>query len=314
MNSISQAPTQQPIESSGAVLQRRLAMLLIWIIPLFWTINIVVARRAPGIITPNVLALGRWGLAGVIFFALSWQELWQQRQIITAQSWRYIVLGGLGMWICGAWVYLAGQSTSGMNISLIYATAPIMIAVGSYFWLGERFGPRQLFGVALAMAGMVHVVMQGQWQQLSAFHLVSGDILIIIASISWAIYALLQRLWSSTLSATAQLAAISFGGALVTLPFALWEIISTQTPAMSWDAVFMILVTAIFPGVLAYWIYNWAQRVLGASRVAVTLYLGPLYTALISQAVLNEPLHWFHLVGGIMILSGVALVLTRNRN
>jgi drug/metabolite transporter (DMT)-like permease len=295
-------------------MQRRLAMFLIWIIPLFWTINIVVARRAPGVITPNVLAFGRWELAGIIFFAMSWRELWQQRGIILAQWWRYIILGGLGMWICGAWVYLAGESTSGMNISLIYATAPIMIAVGSYFWLGERFGPPQFIGVVLAIAGMVHVVVQGQWQQLSTLHPVPGDIFIMIASFSWAIYALLQRRWGSTLSATAQLAVICLGGALVTLPFALWEMAAAHAPSMSWDGLSMILLTAIFPGVLAYWIYNWAQRVLGASRVAVTFYLGPLYTALFSQVLLSEPLHGFHLAGGVMILSGVGLVLSRNRS
>lgn len=297
-----------------ALMIRRLALALIWIIPLFWTINIVVARRAPGVITPNVLALGRWSLAGMIFWAMSWREIWQHRQMILSQAWRYIILGGLGMWICGAWVYLAGQSTTGMNISLIYATAPITIAIGSYFWLGERFHAKQLAGVVLSLVGMVHVVVQGEWQQLSSLRLVPGDILIVIASISWAFYALLQRLWGNTLSATAQLAAISMGGALVTLPFALWDLIHSQTPTLGWVALELILVTAFFPGVLAYWIYNWAQRVLGASRVAVTLYLGPLYTALISQAVLHEPLHWFHLAGGILILSGVALVLAKEKS
>jgi drug/metabolite transporter (DMT)-like permease len=294
-------------------LQRTLALFLIWLIPLFWTINIVVARWAPGVITPNVLALGRWGLAGAIFAAMSAQELRQQRASILAQFWRYLLLGALGMWICGAWVYWAGQSTSGMNISLIYAIVPITVALGSYFWLGEGLSGSQLMGVALALVGMVHVVVQGQWQQLATFRLVPGDILIVIAAIAWAVYALLQRLWGSRLSATAQLAVISLGGALVTLPFAVWEMFSGKTPALGWEAFTMVVLTAVFPGVLAYWIYNWAQRVLGASRVAVTFYLGPLYTALISQAVLNEPLHGFHFVGAILILSGVALVLAQRR-
>jgi drug/metabolite transporter (DMT)-like permease len=48
---------------------------------------------------------------------------------------------------------------------------------------------------------------------------------------------------------------------------------------------------------------------LGASRVAVTLYLGPLYTAVAAWLVLNEPMGWFHLLGGLMILGGVGLVM-----
>jgi drug/metabolite transporter (DMT)-like permease len=59
----------------------------------------------------------------------------------------------------------------------------------------------------------------------------------------------------------------------------------------------------------AYWIYGWTQKILGASRVAMTLYLGPLYTAAVGWLVLDEPLGLHHLAGGVLILSGVALVM-----
>jgi drug/metabolite transporter (DMT)-like permease len=68
-------------------------------------------------------------------------------------------------------------------------------------------------------------------------------------------------------------------------------------------------ITALLPGVGAYWIYGWTQKVLGASRVAMTLYLGPLYTAVVAWLVLGEPLDWHHLTGGTLILSGVGLVM-----
>jgi len=49
-------------------------------------------------------------------------------------------------------------------------------------------------------------------------------------------------------------------------------------------------VAALVPGLGAYWIYGWSQKILGVNRVAVTLYLGPLYAALAAWGVLNEPL------------------------
>jgi drug/metabolite transporter (DMT)-like permease len=64
----------------------------------------------------------------------------------------------------------------------------------------------------------------------------------------------------------------------------------------------------LVPGLCAYLIYGWSQKILGASRVAVTLYLGPLYAALVAWGVLNEPLGWHHLVGALLILPGVFLV------
>jgi len=288
---------------------RRWAFFLIWLTPLLWTVNIVVARIAPGLVSANVLALGRWSLAGVLLAWVARQELWTHRQAIWAARWQYLALGTCGMWICGAWVYWAGESTTAMNISLIYAASPVMIALGAVWWLGERFSLRQSLGVVLAMAGVVHVVVQGQWRALAEVQWVLGDLLIVVAAMSWAAYALMQKKWVSPLGSTARLAAMCAGGVVVLLPFALWELTLESTPPLTPTALWLMVLAALLPGVLAYWVYGWTQKVLGASRVAVTLYLGPLYTAVAAWLVLNEPMGWFHLVGGLMILAGVGLVM-----
>ena len=59
------------------------------------------------------------------------------------------------MLVCGAWVYWGAQTTTAMNIALIYAAAPVLIAWGSAIWLGERMSGRQMIGVALALVGAV---------------------------------------------------------------------------------------------------------------------------------------------------------------
>lgn len=288
---------------------RHWALTLIWFIPLLWTVNIVVARRAPGVVSPHVLALGRWAIAGAIFSALSYRELWLQRWVIWQHRWRYLALGACGMWICGAWVYLAGESTGGMNISLIYASSPVLIALGSALWLGEPFSKRQILGVVLAMSGVVHVVVQGEWSHLSQVQWVPGDLWILGASVAWAAYALLQKRWPTQLSSSAQLAAICMGGVVVLMPFAVWELSQTHRPQVDVYAWGLMAATALLPGVGAYWIYGWTQKILGASRVAMTLYLGPLYTAVVAWWVLGEPLGLHHLAGGVLILSGVGLVI-----
>ncbi len=290
----------------------RLAQLLIWVIPLLWIVNSVIARRAPGVITPHVLAAGRWMLAGAILAAFTHAELWAQRAHIRRYAWHYLVLGGCGMWICGAAVYFAGQTTSMMNISLIYAASPVMIAVGSVLWLREPFSKRQALGVVLALAGVVHVVVQGEWQRLGEVEFVPGDLWIAGAATAWAAYSMLQKHWPSPLSPHARLAVICAGGVLVLLPFAGWEL-SQSSPVLGEQAVLLIVAAALFPGVLAYWIYGWTQSVLGPGPVAMTMYLGPLYAAVVAWLLLGEPLELHHLVGGVLILSGVGLVVAGRR-
>ena len=285
------------------------AQVLVWFIPALWAVNYFCARLAPGVVDPHILALGRWAIAGLILGGLARHEIWQARHQIWSDRWQYLALGTLGMLICGAWVYWGAQTTSAMNIALIYAAAPVLIAWGSAIWLDERMRPRQMFGVALALAGVVHVVVKGNWVALTQMQWSMGDVLIMAATLSWAAYALLQKKWVCTLSSTARLACICAGGVITLLPFALWESLQPQAPQWTWYATALLLAVALVPGIGAYWIYAWAQKNLGASRTSMTLYLGPLWGALVSWGLLGESLGWHHAVGSLLILPGVALVV-----
>ena len=269
--------------------------------------NYIVAKTAPGIISPHVLALGRWFLAGIILALIARHELWQERHS-TFNAWRqYLVLGGLGMLICGAWVYWAAETTTAINIALIYAASPVLITLGAVIGLKESFSWKQSLGVGIALLGVLHVVVQGQWAALSHVIWVLGDGLVVIAMMAWAAYALLLKKWSSPLSSTARLAATCLGGSLVLLPFALTVWFATLHAVWSFNASLLVVVAAVFPGVGAYWAYGFCQKTLGASRVAASLYLGPLYGGLVAWLFLGETLGWHHAVGAAFILPGIYL-------
>ena len=292
----------------AAFRQRRLALVLLWLVPALWTVNYVVARKAPGVIGPYLLALGRWTLAGLILTTFTGGELWSKRVEIARVWWQYVILGALGMLVCGAWVYQGARSTGAMNIALIYAASPVLIALGAACWLGERFSWRQGLGVALALTGVLHVVVRGQWSQLGGVHFVAGDGWIAAATVAWAAYALLQKKWPSSLSSSARLAATCIGGVAVLLPFAMWEASTAGLTHWGVQALLLIVLVGLVPGLGAYWIYGWAQKILGASRVAVSLYLGPLYAAFVSWWVLGEAPALHHAIGAALILPGVFFV------
>ena len=302
---------QTTAHAASTARAERLARLALWGVPSLWAVNVIIARRAPGVVEPYTLALGRWIVAGLLLGLVARHELWAQRQSITRVWHQYVVLGFCGMLVCGAWVYVGAKTTTAMNIALIYSASPVLIAVGAVLWLGERFRWQQAVGVVVAMAGVVHVIVKGQWTALAQVQWVAGDAWIVAAMASWALYALLQKLWPSTLSATARLAAICAGGVAVLLPCAAWEWTQAGTPIFGAEALGLVLAAALAPGLVAYWIYGWAQKVLGASRVAVTLYLGPLYAAVAAYWVLGEPLGWHHVAGAALILPGVYWVSRR---
>jgi drug/metabolite transporter (DMT)-like permease len=289
------------------------ALILLWLVPALWSVNYIIARKAPGIIGPHLLALGRWGLAALVLVVLVRSELWAQRINIAKAWWQYLILGALGMLVCGAWVYQGARSTQAMNIALIYAASPVLISLGSVWMLKETINKRQITGVCLALLGVVHVVVKGQWTALSSVQFVVGDLWIVAATISWAGYALLQKKWPSSLSATARLAAICLGGVASLLPFSIWELFQPDLTVWGAQAFWLIVIAGLVPGLGAYWIYGWAQKILGASRTAVALYLGPLYAAFLTWAVLGEAPGWHHLFGGLLILPGVFMVMKQSK-
>ena len=258
-----------------------------------------------------MLALGRWALAGVILAFVARSELWRERRSTLQHGWRYLALGTLGMLICGAWVYEGAQTTSAMNIALIYSASPVLIALGAVLWLGERFSWRQGLGVVVAMAGVFHVVVKGQWLALGQVQWVAGDGWIVLAMVSWAAYALLQKKWSTPLGSTARLAAICMGGVVVLLPFSIWEYGQADRPAWSTQATVLVVAAGLLPGIGAYWAYGFCQKVLGASRVAASLYLGPLYGGLAAWLVLGEAMGWHHVMGAALILPGIYMASRR---
>ncbi|MBU0589110.1 MAG: DMT family transporter [Gammaproteobacteria bacterium] len=293
--------------------RHRFAIALIFITPALWTVNYLVARSAPGVIEPNLLALLRWLMASFLFALGARSELWTHRRQILADWKHYVVLGALGMWICGAWVYVGGRTTSALNIALIYAISPVLIVAASAIWLKERFKLLQACGVALALAGVVHVVLKGQWQALASVQLVPGDGWILAATLSWTAYSLLLKKWASPLGAAARLAAISFAGVLVILPFAVWEAVFNPLPILTGQGFGLAVAAALFPGYGAYLAYSVMQRELGAAQVSVVLYLAPIYAAVMAWLVLGESLHAFHAWGMALVLPGIYLVTRPSR-
>lgn len=289
----------------------RLAYALIFIAPALWSVNYLVGRWAPGIIAPHALALFRWLVAALLLGALARHELLAKRDRIAAEWTQFVVLGALGMWVCGAFVYIGARTTTAVNIGLLYGIAPVLIALASALWLRERFGALQMAGVALALAGMLHILVKGQWHALADVRINPGDAWVAVAVACWAAYSLLLRAWPSAFSPVARLTLIACGGIVVLLPFTVWEALAWLPSELSWKSVALVLAAALLPGAGAYAAYSYMQRTLGAARVAVVLYLGPLYSGLIGWLVLGERIEGFHALGALLILPGIWLSTRR---
>ena len=287
------------------------AQLLLWTVPLLWSSNYVIARLANDVIAPHALALWRWALAALILLPWLGRGLLHQRAVLRQEWPQLLVLGFLGMYICGAWVYVAGRTTSSTNMALIYAATPMAIVAAGAWLLHEKMRRAQWAGVVLALLGLLFVIAKGDPARLLAVQFTAGDAWITAAAASWTAYSVLLKRWPSALGPGERLVAIIGGGLLVLLPTTIAEALLMPTPPLGWAAFGLVLLAAVLPGVLSYGAHSLLQRELGASRTAMMLYLAPVYGALLAWLVLGEVPGWYHAAGAALILPSIWLATRR---
>lgn len=285
----------------------RAAYVLLFAAPLFFVSNILVARAVGDTIPPVALAFWRWMVTLVFLVPYAGRDLVRSWRGLAREWPTLFMLGALGMGVCGAPVNLAAHTTTATNIGLIYASSPVLIVVFAWLIWREPISPRQAAGIVLCLLGVMDVITRGEPSVLFGLRFVLGDLLIVAASIAWALYSVLLKHRPTRQKTVVRLTGIIFAGVLVIAPFYALEIAAGyRTPVtlrMAGIVVFLALVT----GFAAYLSYNWLVARLGPSRTGLTLYLGPLYNSALAYALLGEELHPYHFMAAVLVLSGLWL-------
>jgi drug/metabolite transporter (DMT)-like permease len=296
---------------SGELMQgergRRIAMILLFVAPALFASNMLTARATADFIPPIALAFWRWTLALLLLLLLCGGGLWRKRLVVLREWKDLLLLGALGMGVCGAFVYIGADTTTATNIGLIYAASPVLILLIARYGYGEAMAPGQLFGVACALLGVVAIVCRGDIAVLTGLAFTVGDLWVVAATSAWAVYSVLLRHRPSRLGAMERFAAITLGGVLVLLPFHLGEAASGQLPAFDVRTLATVGFLALVASFAAYQVYGLIQTVLGAGRTGLLMYLIPVYNSLLAVLLLGETFETYHALGGLLVLAGLLL-------
>jgi len=284
-----------------------------------WAGNAIAGRVlvASGAVSPITLSTVRWGLAALLLLPLGWRvfapssALWQNKK-------RFLFLGLFGVGSYNALLYLALETSTAINVTLIGASMPIwMLLIGAIFYQTK---PRllQLVGAVVSLFGVAIVLTRGDLSTLLSMEMVLGDLLIMLATITWALYSwMLTRPGSSTERQWpwAQfLMAQVFAGLLWTGFFDGFEIVAGHAylDLNLWTAS-LILFVAIGPSLIAY--RCWGLGVNGAGPTVAAFFANfiPLFTAIFSAAILGEPPQLFHGVAFALIVTGILVSSRHNK-
>jgi drug/metabolite transporter (DMT)-like permease len=282
-----------------------------------WAGNAIAGRVLVGSISPITLSAVRWGLAGLLLLPLGWRvfkpgsALWQNKQ-------RFLLLGLFGVGSYNVLLYLALQTSTAINVTLIGASMPIwMLFIGAVFYQVKP-SILQMVGAVVSLLGVGIVLTRGDLTTLLSMEMVVGDLLIMLATILWAVYSWMlsrpgssserQWPWAEFLMAQVML------GLLWTGFFDGFEIATGHAYIdLNWWTAALILFVAIGPSLIAY--RCWGLGVNGAGPTVAAFFANfiPLFTALLSAAMLGEPPQLFHGLAFALIVAGIAISSKTNK-
>jgi drug/metabolite transporter (DMT)-like permease len=189
------------------------------------------------------------------------------------------------------------------------ATTPVFMAILSVIFLREKFDRLQIFGIILAVIGVLLVVSKGKINRLLGDHFGEpGDILIMISAINWAVFSILSRRGLKQHQATQMMFFVmTFGWLFTSILFFtsgnLQDIIH-----MTWTSLLGVCFLGIFCSGLAYIAWYDGLKEIPASQIGAFLYIEPLVAVFVAWLILGENLLLITLLGGGIILLGVRLV------
>ena len=283
--------------------------------PLLWAGNAVVGRLMAGSVPPLALNALRWALALLLLAPLARRLFRHSEMHQLAGRWRYFAITGvLGMGCYNALQYQALRTSSVLNVTLIAASLPVwMLAVGAVGF-GVRPSGRQLLGALLSLAGVALVIARGHPLALAQVHFVIGDLLMMGAIFSWAIYSwLLVRPplalrgaerpdwhWAEMLMAQGLFGLVFASGSAGLEQWAGAQTIAWG-PGLAWALVYV----AVGPSLIAYRCWGLGVAEAGPAMAAFFGNLTPVFAALLSAALLGEWPQWFHGAAFLLIAAGI---------
>jgi len=268
-----------------------------------WSLNYATTKYAFERWSPIAFSGLRFATAGI---ALAVFVRWREGGLgVDRSDVRLVVLCGIvGIFLNQLTFTYAVDYTAAANVALILAAAPAFAAVFAVMLGHERVRPAHWLALGVSLVGVGLVVMGGS--DLAGFSL-RGDLLAVGAALTWAAYTVMLRPLLGRYSAIRISALVILVGAVIMAPVTVVQVANQDFDSLrrlDWAAW---LYSTIGPLLVTNWLYFRALHRVGAARATLYMYLQPFLGAVFAAWLLGEKLVAVQLIGGAVIVGGVAL-------
>ena len=285
-----------------------LAYILLVLTTIFWSGNFIVGKAATIYdIPPFSLNFFRWLFAGIILLPFTFKEIFLKKNYIKANIGLFIILGITSITVFNSIVYYSLYFTQVITGVLMISTIPVWIILISSLLKIEKTNIYQIFGILLSLIGVIAIVTKSDLEVIKGLEFNKGDLSIIIAMFSWAIFSTLLKKKKLEVSQITLLQVVIIFGLIFLTPIYIIELLLGNYIILDKPFFLTLAYVVIFPGLLSFLFWIKGISVIGANRSGIFLHLMPIFGSVFAIIIFKEKIMFYHLIGAIFIIFGIRI-------
>ncbi|ANQ58840.1 DMT family transporter [Vibrio parahaemolyticus] len=280
---------------------------MVYLLPFFtvmiWGGNSIVNKMAASTIEPSAMSFYRWFVAMLLLTPFCLPAVIKQRHVIRPYLTKLAFLALLGMVLNQSLGYYAGLTTTASNMALITSLVPLISVFLSVPLLGKSVSMLSIVGGVISLGGLAFMLGHGDVTYFLHQDMTQGDSLMLLAALVYAAYCVLLKRWKMPFNSLTLVYMQGFFSVIMLTP--LW--LSSEQLLPSQEALPLIAYAGIAASIFAPLMWVKAIDLIGADSSAMFMNLMPVVSVALASTLLGEEIHVYHIIGGLMVISGVIL-------
>ena len=283
-----------------------LASIYLFAATLFWAGNFIVGKTASiNEIPPISLNFYRWFIAWLILLPFTYKELIRKKDYIFNNIGLFIILGITAVTIFNSALFYSLKFTQVISGVLMISTVPVMIIFISSLLNIEKTNISQIIGVGLSLTGVLFIITKADIELLKNLNFNRGDLVMVIAMLSWATYSALLKKKKYELSQISLLQVVISFGVVFLIPLYIIDMNMGNLIKLEKPFFLTLIYVVLFPGLASFFFWIKGVALIGANRAGIFLHLMPILGAVMAMIIFDEKIMFYHFLGAIFIVAGI---------
>jgi drug/metabolite transporter (DMT)-like permease len=284
------------------------AYLMLILCAFFWSGNFIVGKFATLYeVPPLTLNFFRWLIVWIILIPFTFRDILKNIKVIKKNFYPILLMSITSISIFNSVVYYSLNFTQVLNGALMISIIPVLIVFISFIFKTEKINFSQIFGLLLSITGVLTIITRLDFAKLINLDLNKGDLWLLVAMLSWAIYSTMLITHKTGLKYLSFMTAIVSIGLIFLFPQFLFELSNHLVIKFNTPFILITSYVVFFAGLGSYILWNKAVVIVGPNKAGIFLHLMPVFSSFMAIFLLNEKLMNFHIIGAIIIIIGIYL-------